>query len=331
MTYVITAKKIYKTFEVKEKRTSSGLWAVIGDLLSPILGTFTAIENCSFRVQKGEKLALIGPPGSGKTTLLQMLCGSLSPSKGEVKVLGHAPDFSHKALSSKIGVFLQGAGNLWPHLPIQESLALLSTLHHIPSELYEYRLESLTQQLSLASILKKKPSSLTPGERIRAEWAACLLHKPEIILWDDPLPSLPFAEKQLLLNIMEKTLSTHPCTFVLATSSLQDAQRLCSHVVILDKGKVLLDAPIKELQPLLAEKKKISLRLQKEKKPEEYPNMTFSNNSPLPLSCTVDLQATSLQEAVGRVLHHTPCEELRVENLSLADLIARLHRKKNHV
>lgn len=193
---------------------------------------FPALENVSFSVQKGEIFGIVGPNGAGKTTLLNCLEGLDEPSYGQIEVLGLNPTKDQNELSHRVGIQLQHA-SLPPRLKVSEALELYSSLYPEPRPWIE-----LLELLDIEDKAQSRIERLSGGERQRVFIALALLNRPEIAFLDELTTALDPQSRRNMWSLVEK-VRDEGTTVVLTTHYMEEAERLCDRVAIIDHGSIV--------------------------------------------------------------------------------------------
>ena len=243
---IIEVKNLNKTFRIKEKE--KGIKGSIKSIVKPRYKTIKAVNDISFTVEKGEMLAFIGPNGAGKSTTIKMLTGILYPTSGEIMVNGINPAKQRKKLAYKIGTVFGQKEQLWTHLTPYDNFKFFGAIYDIQNNEIEDRIEELSKTFELESFINTPVRNLSLGQRIRCEMVAALIHKPEILFLDEPTIGLdPVVKKNIrkLIRKMNKELGT---TIFLTSHDVGDIEKLCKRVIIVNKGKIIMDDTIKNLK-----------------------------------------------------------------------------------
>lgn len=201
----------------------------------------TAVEDITFDIEKGEFVGLLGINGAGKSTLIKMMTGILTPSGGSIKVFGNDPFKMRLQNNYKIGaVFGQRCQLRWDISPL-ESYKLFKAIYNIPDEVYEKRLKELGDTLKLDDILLQPVRTLSLGQKMRAELAGAFLHNPEILFLDEPTLGLDVVSKEAIIQFLRRCKEKGETTVIFTTHDMEDVKRLCDRLIIINKGKMLVD------------------------------------------------------------------------------------------
>ena len=243
---IIEVKNLNKRFTVKQKE--KGIKGSIKSIIKPKYKKIRAVNNISFTVEKGEMLAFIGPNGAGESTTIKMLTGILYPTSGEIIVNGINPAKQRKKLAYKIGTVFGQKEQLWTHLTPYDNLKFFGAIYDIPNDEIEDRIEELSNTFELQEFINTPVRNLSLGQRIRCEMVAALIHKPEILFLDEPTIGLdPVVKKNIrkLIKKMNKELGT---TIFLTSHDVGDIEKLCKRVIIINKGKIIMDDTMQNLK-----------------------------------------------------------------------------------
>lgn len=223
-----------------------------------------ALQHIDFQSQAGEIIGLVGPNGAGKSTFVKILCGILSPSAGEIAVLEVAPDKNRQFLMKNIGVMFGNRSSLWFNLPAIESVYLMRDIYDIPKKEFAERLAHFSGKLAVGDILQKPVRQMSLGQRIRVELLVTVLHQPQILILDEPTLGLDIVSKNHFRELLLDLATTQQTTIILTTHDLQDVEKVCSRVVLMNHGKKLMDATRDEFKKLLTQQEMIQVKLEKE-------------------------------------------------------------------
>jgi viologen exporter family transport system ATP-binding protein len=207
-----------------------------------------AVRSISFRVERGELLGYLGPNGAGKSTTIKMLTGILVPSSGRVTVAGLDPSRRRVELARRIGAMFGQRVQLWWDLPLQDSFELLRHIYRVPADRYRASLARFRDVLDLDSFLQTPVRQLSLGQRIRGELTAAMLHEPELLFLDEPTIGLDVVAKQRVREFLHDVNHERGVTVMLTTHDLDDIERLCSRLLIIDHGRLIYDGGIEELK-----------------------------------------------------------------------------------
>ncbi|NJC23775.1 ABC-2 type transport system ATP-binding protein [Arthrobacter pigmenti] len=209
--------------------------------------TVHAVREVNLTVEPGEAVGYIGANGAGKSTTIKMLTGILVPSSGSVTVCGFNPVPQRRDLARRIGVVFGQRSQLWWDLPLQDSFPILGAMHRVPTSEWKPRLDDLVARMDLGSFLTTPVRQLSLGQRMRGEVAAALLHRPELVILDEPTIGLDMISKESLRQFLDFERREHGTTLLLTTHDMSDIQRLCRRVLVVDDGAIAFDGALTAL------------------------------------------------------------------------------------
>ena len=204
-------------------------------------GSLEAVRGIDFEVAEGEVFALLGPNGAGKTTTVEILEGLRPRTSGEVTVLGHDPGIQVKELKQRIGVCLQ-ATNLPDKITIREALALFAAFYNRNVDR-----DHLLKRLQLWDKRNTFYSKLSGGQKQRVALALALLNDPQLLFLDEPTTGLDPQVRLEIHNLIQELKDAHR-TIVLTTHYIEEAERLCDRVAIIDEGRIIAIGTPREIQ-----------------------------------------------------------------------------------
>ena len=206
------------------------------DHLYKSFGTVKAVQDLSFRVREGELFAFLGVNGAGKSTTINILCGQLAKDSGAVRICGTDLDADPDTIKRSLGVVFQSSV-LDKDLSVQENLASRAALYGIHGKAFRQRLEELAELLEFGDLLKRSVGKLSGGQRRRIDIARALLHRPRILILDEPTTGLDPQTRSILWRVIGDLRRSENMTVFLTTHYMEEAAD-ADYVVILDSGKI---------------------------------------------------------------------------------------------
>ncbi|MBQ4523924.1 MAG: ATP-binding cassette domain-containing protein [Lachnospiraceae bacterium] len=261
---IIEVKNIKKYYKVAKRE--KGLGATIKNLFHRKYEIKKAVNDISFSIKKGEIVGFIGPNGAGKSTTIKMLSGILYPDEGGIKINGYIPYKQRKQYVKHIGVVFGQKSQLNWDLPLIESFELMKYIYKIPEKVYEENLNKFTQLLDMKDFINQPVRQLSLGQRMRGDIVAALLHSPQIVFFDEPTIGLDVVAKEKIRDFIKYMNETEQTTIIFTTHDMQDIEKVCDRLIIIDTGKKIYDGSIVEIKNKYANSKTIEIWLEDGKK-----------------------------------------------------------------
>lgn len=247
MQAAVQLTRVSKSFRVPRPRRG-GLAARARDLLRPQTEAVVAVDDLSFSIAAGERVAFIGPNGAGKSTTLKVLAGILRPDAGEVRVLGFVPSDDRRRLAFHIGTVFGQRSQLWYQLPPRDTFELLGRVYEIDRPQHRRRIEMLTALFELDALVDTPVRHLSLGERMRCEIVASLLHSPRLLFLDEPTIGLDVSAKATIRDLLRTESERERVTLLLTSHDTGDIERVCTRVIVINHGRLLWDGPVTALR-----------------------------------------------------------------------------------
>jgi len=220
-------------------------------------GDLTAVAGVSFDVRRGEVFGLLGPNGAGKTTTVEIIEGLRSRDGGEVTVCGFDPADNANEVKKRIGVALQATA-LPDKIEVREALTFFASLYPMRKE-SRADVDRLLQTVSLEEKAKNRFDKLSGGQQQRLAVALALVNNPEVVILDEPTTGLDAQARRELHGVIER-LKDESKTVILTTHYIEEAERLCDRVAIIDHGRVIATGTPRELIARSSGQSRIELR-----------------------------------------------------------------------
>ena len=214
--------------------------------LSKSFGEVKAVNNLSFKVKQGELFAFLGINGAGKSTTINIMCGQLGKDSGSVTVNGESLDGNIDKIKRELGVVFQSSV-LDAHLSVYDNLESRAALYGIVGETFKQRLKELSELLSFEDLLKRTVGKLSGGQRRRIDIARALLHRPKILILDEPTTGLDPQTRKMLWDVISSLRKNENMTVFLTTHYMEEAAE-ADYVVIIDAGKISAEGTPLELK-----------------------------------------------------------------------------------
>lgn len=243
---MIEMKNVTKTFKIHKK--NSGLVSSIKSLVKREYETVNALNDISFHIDEGEMVGYIGPNGAGKSTSIKIMSGILYPDSGNCIINGKVPWKDRKNYVKDIGVVFGQRSQLWWDIAVSDSYDLLKQIYKIPDKEFKETLKMMTDMIDIEELLKMPTRQLSLGQRMRCEIVASLLHSPKILFLDEPTIGLDAVSKIAVRDFINKINKERKTTVILTTHDTQDIEALTNRIILIGKGKLLLDGNLNKLK-----------------------------------------------------------------------------------
>jgi len=316
--YIVVAD-LAKRFRIAER--DPGLWGALKGVARRRYRNVEALHGVSFQIARGELVGYIGPNGAGKSTTIKILSGILVPSAGLCRVAGLTPWQSRVAHVARIGVVFGQRTQLWWDLPVIESFELLRDIYRVPGDLYARQRDELIALLDLEPLLDVPVRQLSLGQRMRSDLAASLLHDPDILFLDEPTIGLDAVSKLAMRDFIKRRNAECGTTVLLTTHDMDDVEALCSRVMLINHGTLLMDGTVADLR---SEKRRVVVDF--ESVPElavDHANTVVSRNGE---RIVFEIES-AVAAFVAEVTACYPVHDLTVTHLPIEETVAELYRQ----
>lgn len=243
---MITMQNVCKTYKVSKR--DAGFSSAFKALFHKEYELIHALDGVSFTISDGEMVGYIGPNGAGKSSTIKILSGILTPEEGTCLINGLTPWKNRIEHVKNIGVVFGQRTQLWWDVPVMDSFELLKEIYRIDDHVYRRNLEQLSEMLGLSELLRTPTRQLSLGQRMRCEIAASLLHDPKILFLDEPTIGLDAVSKLAVRDFILKLNEEKKITVILTTHDMQDIEALTSRIILIGKGKILLDGTLADIK-----------------------------------------------------------------------------------
>jgi ABC-2 type transport system ATP-binding protein len=324
----IQVSNLTKTFRTKHK--AAGLGASLRSLVKPQYSTVEAVRGLSFEMESGELLGFIGPNGAGKSTTIKILTGILFPNAGDVQVLGYIPWKQRRQLAYSIGTVFGQRPQLWYHLPAIDTFTLFGKIYELDDLETKKRIAYLAEAFEIEDLLEIPVRKLSLGQRMRCEVAASLLHKPRLLLLDEPSIGLDVVAKQHIRDAIREMAAQENVGVLLTSHDAGDLEALCKRVIIINHGQIVYQDKVSVLKRSYLTWKLVEVRYAQQINPDFH----VEGTKILKVSkdhYAVKLRFDTLQTPVENVMAHLSAAgtllDITVSDPPLEEVIAAIYEK----
>ena len=317
---ILSVQNLVKSFSFPVKKPGQSFWR---NLLRPEQKTIVAVDNISFSVEPGERVAFIGPNGAGKSTTIKMLAGILHPTAGTIDVLGYHPTRDRRQLAYQIGTVFGQRSQLFPNLPLTDSFEFFGVMYDFTSADIKARTAELIKLFELEEFARQPVRKLSLGQRMRAEIATSLFHRPALIFLDEPTIGLDVVAKKNLRDLLISINTQEATTLFLTSHDVGDIESLCSRTIVINYGKIIRDLPTVELAKDFSSEKYIELILGTaiDHCPMLPAGLTYVNQEAEVVTIAVDTTRFTISDALQKILPHFNVRDVNVYNTDLETVI----------
>lgn len=235
-------------------------WAAPCALFKPQYRSVEAVRGLSFLMEAGELLGFIGTNGASKSTTIKMLTSILHPSGGGAKVLGYVPWKQRQQLAYHIGTVFGQHPQLWYHLPAIDTFALFGEVFEMDDRDTKMRIAQLAETFEIQDLLETPVRKLPLGQRMRYEAAVSLLHRPKLILLDEPSIGLDVVASQRIRDAIREMARQENVGVLLTSHDAGDLEALCRRVIIINRGQIVYEDKVSNLKRKFLTSKLVEVR-----------------------------------------------------------------------
>lgn len=321
---MIELKNINKIFKVAKR--NAGFKEAVKSLFSREYDMIHALNDVSFSVGVGETVGYIGPNGAGKSSTVKVMSGILTPDSGECKIDGLIPWKDRKQHVKNIGVVFGQRSQLWWDVPVLDSFELIKDIYEIEPDRYRRNLSELSELLDIGEIVRTPTRQLSLGQRMRCEIAASLLHDPKILFLDEPTIGLDAVSKIAVREFIGKVNREKKTTVILTTHDMQDIEALAKRILLIGKGRILLDGTLDELKKRNSAVKKLTVEYSGGVLPEKdgIEILTETNGR---AELGIDTDTISVSDAISLIASTADVTDLSVQGVTAEEMVVSLYKE----
>ncbi len=322
MSKAIEITELRKIFTFPVKNPAYGIWK---NFFHPDFQKIVAVDSISLTVERGESVAFIGPNGAGKSTTIKMLSGILYPTSGTISILGLNPQRERQRLSYDIGTVFGQRSQLIFNLPVRDSFRLFGKIYELSDRTITQREKELVALFAIEDIMDQPVRKLSLGQRMRAEIAVSLIHRPKIIFLDEPTIGLDIVAKRRLREVLSSLNRDFGTTIFLTSHDAGDIEALCTRTIIINHGKVILDMETQALQRRFLTQKRVRVDFTDPTKFATIAGTRIVHRDDNSVQFVVDTSKTALKDVLDELTTHYSIEDMDVEHPSLEEIISTVY------
>lgn len=319
----IEVNEVSKAFRVNKRQ--AGVTGMIANLFIPKYERKQAVKEISFSIEQGEMVGFIGPNGAGKSTTIKMLSGILYPDRGEIKVDGYIPYKQRKNYVGRIGVVFGQKSQLQWELPVIDSFELLKAIYRVPDEVYRKNLDRFTQMLDMGGFLNQPVRQLSLGQRMRADIVAALLHSPKIVFFDEPTIGVDVTGKERIRNFIRELNRQDNVTMIFTTHDMQDIEKTCDRLVIIDKGAKVYDGTLQGIREQYGTTRQLEVEFAGEEKVEPIHKVEIIDLENNKKRFVFENRDVHINELMNDLLNHYHVRDINISEPEIESIIRRIY------
>ncbi len=318
---IIEVAGLTKTYRVFQKK--AGLLGALRGLVRREYREVRAVDGVDFSIEPGSMVAFLGPNGAGKTTTLKMLSGLIYPTTGTAQVLGFVPWERQDAFRRQFSLVMGQKNQLWWDLPAADSFQLHREIYSLPHDEFTRTLGELTELFHVEQLTRQPVRELSLGERMKMELIAALLHRPKLLLLDEPTIGLDVVAQVTIQRCLKEYNASRGVTMLLTSHYMRDVEALCSRVLVINHGKLIYDGPLSQIVEQFGSDKIVRLQFAGESAPEDLGRFGTISHRDGP---AIDLKVERIRipEVVAAILDQYTVLDMSVQDPPLDQVIARL-------
>ena len=321
---MITLENINKIFRVAKRQ--AGFGHAVKALFSREHELVHALTDISFTIKEGEMVGYIGPNGAGKSTTIKIMCGILTPESGICTINGRTPWKERVDHVRDIGVVFGQRSQLWWDVPVIDSFELIRDIYKVDPKIYSNNLEELSEILDLNELLRTPTRNLSLGQRMRCEIAASLLHNPKILFLDEPTIGLDAVSKIAVRQFIKQLNAKHGTTVILTTHDMQDIEALTERILLIGKGRILLDGNLSELKRRSSERKTLVIEYSGNT-PTICDGMRIAEAKEGRFVIILEPSVLSVSDAITHLSAQTEIIDVSVSGITAEEMVAALYEE----
>lgn len=316
-------RKVYTTYQ-----RGRGTWNALKSIFRRKYIQKEALKEVSFSIKKGEIVGLIGPNGAGKSTIIKTLSGVLYPTSGSVKVLGYTPWKDRESYVQNIGVVFGQKEDLYWDLPPLDSFALNKELYSISDKDFEKRIAHMVKILNIGHIIETPVRDLSLGERMKCKALLAMLHNPKIVFLDEPSIGLDVIAKGNLRDFILDINKKQVTTFIITTHDMQDIERLCKRVIIINSGEIIYDGLLSTIKKRIMDNKLLDIKFAQKPKKFKLKGCKVIEATNYSIKVDVNTKKQDLKKVINYLMENFEFADLVISDPPIEEIIKKVYERK---
>ncbi len=324
---IIHTKKLNKTYTRFEKE--EGLQGSIKSLFNRKKISKIAVNAFNLDINEGEFVGLIGPNGAGKTTLMKILTGIISPTSGEISVLGYIPNELKNAYKKQFAIVMGQKSQLFQDISAVDTFLLLKEIYDIPETEYRKNLSYFTELFAVESYLNVQVRTLSLGERMKMELIAALLHNPKILFLDEPTIGLDAVAQKQIRCFLKEVNRSKGTTILLTSHYMEDIKSLCERCIVINSGSKIYDGSLEMLFSRYQTHKVITVTFDEATSYIPAFDVQIIEKNPFKLSFMA--YKKDVRYIVGNIFNEYDVNDISIEEEDIGNIVERIYSDKGGV
>ena len=313
--------KQYTRFEKEE-----GLKGSIKSLFKREKIIKTAVNKFDLGIEKGEVVGLIGPNGAGKTTLMKMLTGIISPTSGDIEVLGYTPNELKNEYKRQFSIVMGQKSQLFQDISAADTFLLNKEIYDISEDEYRKNLNYFVELFDASEYLNVQVRTLSLGERMKMELIAALLHNPKILFLDEPTIGLDAVAQKQIRSFLKEINQTKGTTILLTSHYMYDIKSLCHRCVVINSGNKIYDGNMEMLFSKYQTHKVITATFNGASKINNLKNVEILEENPYKISLMVERK--DVKEVLTCIMNQCDIDDISIEEDDIGNVVERIYCDK---
>lgn len=324
---IIYTKNLNKTYTRFEKE--EGLRGSIKSLFRRKKILKTAVNDFDLDINEGEFIGLIGPNGAGKTTLMKMLTGIISPTSGEISILGYVPGEQKNAYKKQFAIVMGQKSQLFQDISASDTFLLLKEIYDIPASEYRKNLSYFIELFDIKNYLNVQVRTLSLGERMKMELIAALLHNPRILFLDEPTIGLDAVAQKQIRGFLKEVNRNKGTTILLTSHYMDDIKSLCERCIVINNGSKIYDGNLEMLFSRYQTHKIITVTFDEATSYCPDFDVQVVEQNPFKLSLMVNRK--DVRHIIGTILNECEVNDISIEEEDIGNVVERIYSDKGGV